>query len=251
MYDYRKCLKTNNLMKGNLYKILTYIFLFSMLSNVCFCQNSNDEEKDYNLLIPRLEVLIESAMKKNGLLLSSKDQIEVQKEELNAIKRNWTKYIGFRAESWYGTFNYMLNYSSGNNLFFIPKSTDRANYNLGMYIDLPFYEILNRKSEIRQARAKISQAENMFKAQKDEINQMVISYYEDLKLKERQFQIQSVNLSYAKVNMEMAKKEFTSGNIEIYEYIRISDITSAVNIQFEQAKSDLILAKKLLEIIQA
>ena len=87
----------------------------------------------------------------------------------------------------------------------------------------------------------------MFKAQKDEINAMVISYYEDLKLKESQFQIQSVNLSYAKVNMEMAKKEFTNGNIEIYEYIRISDITSGVKIQFEQAKSDLMLAKKLLE----
>ena len=232
---------------NNLYKTWIYIFPFILLSNVCFCQNSIDDQKDFKLLIPRLEVLIESAMKKNGLLLSSKDQIEVQKEELNATKRNWTKHIGFRAESWYGTFNYMLNYSSGNNLFVIPKSADRANYNLGVYIDIPFYEIFNRKSKIRQARAKVSQVENMFKAQKDEINAMVISYYEDLKLKESQFQIQSVNLSYAKVNMEMAKKEFTNGNIEIYEYIRISDITSGVKIQFEQAKSDLMLAKKLLE----
>ena len=60
-------------------------------------------------------------------------------------------------------------------------------------------------------------------------------------------EIQAINLSDAKVNMEMAKKEFTNGQIEIYEYIRISDITSGVAKEFQKAKSDLIVAKKLLE----
>ena len=45
----------------------------------------------------------------------------------------------------------------------------------------------------------------------------------------------------------MAKKEFTNGQMEIYEYIRISDITAGVATEFEKAKSNLLLAKKLLE----
>ena len=45
----------------------------------------------------------------------------------------------------------------------------------------------------------------------------------------------------------MAKKEFTNGQIELYEYIRISDITAGITAEFEKAKSNLILAKRLLE----
>jgi outer membrane protein TolC len=109
------------------------------------------------------------------------------------------------------------------------------------------FDIFNRKSEIKQAKAEISQAENLLKLQENEITEIVIRYYEDLILKENLLQIQAANLSDAKVNMEMAKKEFTNGQIELYEYIRISDITAGVTAEFEKAKSNLLLAKRLLE----
>jgi hypothetical protein len=47
--------------------------------------------------------------------------------------------------------------------------------------------------------------------------------------------------------MEMVDKEFRNGITTVSEYVRISDITSRIESDYEQAKSDFFLAKKLLE----
>ena len=87
----------------------------------------------------------------------------------------------------------------------------------------------------------------MVKFQEDEIKETVIRYYEDLLLKQRLLKIRAINLSDAKVNLEMAQKEYTNGQIPLYEYIRISDITSGIETEFEKTKSALATAKKVLE----
>lgn len=176
-----------------------------------------------------------------------KDEIEVKKANLKSKRRNWTRNLGIQADTRYGNFNNLSNNISGNDLVTLASATTQTNYGVGLYLKLPVFDIFNRKSEIKQAKTEISQAKNMVKFQEDEIKEIVIRYYEDLILKESLLEIQATNLSDAKVNMEMAKKEFTNGQIEIYEYIRISDITAGVATEFEKAKSNLLLAKKLLE----
>ena len=47
--------------------------------------------------------------------------------------------------------------------------------------------------------------------------------------------------------MEMVAKEFRNGAIETSEYVRISDMTSRIAVEFEKAKSAFFLSKKLLE----
>ena len=108
-------------------------------------------------------------------------------------------------------------------------------------------DLLNRKSDIKQAQSELSQAKSLVKFQEDEIKETVIRYYEDLLLKQNLLEIQAINLSDAKVNMEMARKEFTNGQIAIYEYIRVADITAGVAVEFEKVKADLLVAKKVLE----
>ena len=49
--------------------------------------------------------------------------------------------------------------------------------------------------------------------------------------------------------MEMVSKEFKNGLIIISEYVRISDMTSRIAVEFEKAKSDFFVSKKLLENI--
>jgi outer membrane protein TolC len=87
----------------------------------------------------------------------------------------------------------------------------------------------------------------MVKFQEYEIRETVIKYYEDLILKQRLLKIRAINLSDAKVNLEMAQKEYTNGQIPLYEYIRISDITSNIQTNFETTKAALMTSKKLLE----
>ncbi|MEM9678861.1 MAG: TolC family protein [Bacteroidota bacterium] len=203
--------------------------------------------ESYRLLIPKLEVLIDSALANNGMLGYRKNEIEVKKANLKSKRRNWTRNFGIQADTRYGTFDNFSNNVSGPNTVTLASTTTQTNYGVGLYLKIPVFDIFNRKSDIKQAKAEISQAESLVKFQEDEIRETVIRYYEDLILKENLLEIQAINLSDAKVNKEMAKKEFTNGQLEIYEYIRISDITAGVATEFEKAKSNLLLAKKLLE----
>lgn len=203
--------------------------------------------ESFKLLIPELEVLIDSALANNGMLGYRKNEIEVKKANLKSKRRNWTRNFGIQADTRYGTFDNFSNNVSGPNTVTLASTTTQTNYGVGLYLKIPVFDIFNRKSDIKQAKAEISQAKSLVKFQEDEIRETVIRYYEDLILKENLLEIQAVNLSDAKVNKEMAKKEFTNGQMEIYEYIRISDITAGVATEFEKAKSNLLLAKKLLE----
>jgi len=228
--------------------IITLVFGFT--NTICFAQNeaiSNNNPGTLKLIIPELKVLVDSAMVHNGMLGYRKNEIDVKKANLKAKRRNWTRNFGIQADTRYGTFDNFSNNLNGPNTVTLASTTVQTNYGVGLYLKIPVFDIFNRKSDIKQAKAEISQAENLVKFQEYEIRETVIRYYEDLILKENLLEIQAVNLSDANVNKEMAKKEFTNGQMEIYEYIRIADITAGVATEFEKAKSNLLLAKKLLE----
>ena len=155
--------------------------------------------------------------------------------------------FGIQADTRYGTFDNFSNNINGPNTVTLSSTTTQTNYGIGLYLKITVFDVFNRKSDIKKSKSEISQAESLVEFQEYEIRETVIRYYEDLILKENLLEIQAINLSDAKVNKEMAKKEFTNGQMEIYEYIRISDITAGVATEFEKAKSNLLLAKKLLE----
>jgi len=232
-----------------LLKILAMVYF---ISASMFAQENDSiasisSVESYRLLIPNLEILIDSALANNGMLGYRKNEIEVKQANLKSKRRNWTRNFGVQADTRYGTFDNFSNNINGPNTVTLASTTQQTNYGIGLYLKIPVFDILNRNSDIKQAKSELSQAKNLVKFQEDEIKETVIRYYEDLILRQNILEIQAINLSDAKVNMEMAKKEFTNGQIEIYEYIRISDITSGVAKEFQKAKSDLIVAKKLLE----
>jgi hypothetical protein len=45
----------------------------------------------------------------------------------------------------------------------------------------------------------------------------------------------------------MVEKEFRNGVIPIAEYVRLSDMTARIQSDYEMAKSDFLLAKRILE----
>jgi outer membrane protein TolC len=162
-------------------------------------------------------------------------------------KRYWTRNFGIQGDTRYGTFDNFSSNVSGPNTVQLSSTTIQTNFGIGFYLKIPVFDVYNRKSDIKQAKAELSQAENLVKFQEDEIKETVIRYYEDLILKQRLLRIRAVNLSDAKVNLEMAQKEYTNGQIPLYQYIRISDITSGIETEFEKTKSALMTSKKLLE----
>ncbi|MBO6605708.1 TolC family protein [Psychroserpens sp.] len=205
------------------------------------------EPESYKLLIPELGVLIDSALANNGMLNYRIDEIEVKKANLKAKRRNWTRNFGIQADTRYGTFDNFSNNVSGPNTVTLASTTTQFNYGVGLYLKIPVFDVFNRRSEIKQAKTEISQAKNLVKFQADEIRETVIRQYEDLLLRQNLFEIQAINLGDAKANKAMAEKEFRNGIIPVYEYVRILDITSGIAREYEKAKSELMLSKKLLE----
>ena len=232
--------------------ILTLVLIL-IVSTVTIAQDLDVNKKQlepYRLLIPKLEVLVDSAWANHGMLMYRKNEINVKEANIIMKKRNWTRNFGVQGDTRYGTFaNFSENISSAGGAINLASNTTQLNFGIGVYLKIPVFDIYNRKSDIKQAEAELNQAENLVKFQKDEIRETVIRYYEDLILKEKLMLIRARNLSDAQVNLEMAKKEYTNGRLLLYEYIRISDITSGIATEYEKAKSALMVSKKVLENI--
>ena len=55
----------------------------------------------------------------------------------------------------------------------------------GVYIKLPLGDLLNRRNQLKAAKAQVAEAHELAEAQKDEIRQLVIKLYQDLLLRQR------------------------------------------------------------------
>jgi len=232
--------------------IILLTFLFIAVANISTvnAQDMNVQDNMDNstkLLIPKLNELIDSALVNNGMLKYRILEIETKRSNLKLKRRDWTRNFGVQADTRYGTFDNFSSNVSGPNTTTLSSYTKQMNYGVGLYLKIPVFDVINRKSNIKQAKAELAQAKSLVKFQEDEIKEMVIRYYEDLVLKQDLLELQAINLGNARVNMEMVEKEFRNGLIPIYEYVRISDITSRVASEYEKAKSEFLVSKKLLE----
>ena len=235
-------------------KIILKILIFIIINALGISYNYGQEIKETGLKentdflnIPELEVLIDSAIANNGMVNYRLLEIEAKKANIKAKKRNWTRNFGLQADTRYGTFNDFSTITGDNSSVNLASNTQQLNYNVGLYLKIPIFDIINQRSEVKRARVEIDQAKYLVKFQEDEIKEFVIRFYEDLILSINLFQIQAINLGDARANKEMAEKEFRNGIIPFYEYVRILDITSSIAMEYEKAKSGLLLSKKLLE----
>jgi outer membrane protein TolC len=230
--------------------IILYL-LFFQISEVKAQNSIEIESKSSNtkLIMPSLNVLIDSAIVNNGMVNYRKLEIDAKDSNLKSKRQYWTRNFGIQADAGYGTFNNLSSISGDNASVNLASNTQQLNYNVGVYLKIPVFDVINRKSQIKQAKSELEQAKSLAKSQEDELKQAVIRNYEELLLKQNLLELRASNLGNARVNMEMVEKEFKNGLIAISEYVRISDMTSRIAAEFEQAKSEFLVSKMLLENI--
>jgi outer membrane protein TolC len=230
--------------------IILYLSFFGIMEVVA--QDSNEREfknASTKLLIPALNELVDSALVYNGMINYRKLEIDSKESNLKSKRQYWTRNFGIQGDTRYGTFNNLSSISGDNATVNLASNTQQLNYNVGLYLKIPVFDVINRKSQIKQAKSELEQAKSLAKSQESELTELVIRYYEDLKLKQNLLELRASNLGNARVNMEMVEKEFKNGLIAISEYVRISDMTSRIASEFEEAKSEFLVSKKLLENI--
>lgn len=227
--------------------IVLGVFFFSFNSSSQELERLESIYNSHQLSIPDLGILIDSALSNSGMLNFRKLEIESKNANLKYQKRYWTRNFGIQGGTRYGTIDNFSSVSGQNSSIDLSTNVEQLDYYVGAYVKFPIFDAVNRRSEIKKAETEIEQAKNLVKFQRDEVVEWVIKYYEDLLLKQNLLELRASNMGNAKVNMEMAEKEFKTGLIPVYEYVRISDITSRISSEYEEAKSEFMIAKRLLE----
>jgi outer membrane protein TolC len=199
---------------------------------------------------PPLADLIDSAVKHNAMVKYRSQEIGAKEANLTSQRNYWMRNLGVQADTRYGTFdNFSSNASSGQSTTLLSVTSKQFNYGAGLFIKLPLYDLVNRKTQIKQAKAEVEQAKSQAQAQQDEIRQIVTRMFQDVLLRQKLLSIKSMNYGSATVNKEMVEKEFRNGIIPVSEYVRLSDMTARIQAEYEMAKSDFLVAKMILEEI--
>jgi len=234
----------------SLLKFILFICINNCLINYVTAQTALIQDTPINkneVGIPPLNVLIDSAIKHNAMVSYRSQDIDAKESNLKSQRNFWLRNLGVQADTRYGTFDNFSSNANGQSTTLLAVTSKQFNYGGGVFIKLPLYDIVNRKNQIKQAKAEVEEAKSMAQAQEDEIRQIVIRQYQDILLRQKLLDLKSLNLGSATVNMDMVEKQFRNGVIPITEYVRISDMTSRIQSEYEMAKSDFLLSKKLLE----
>jgi outer membrane protein TolC len=174
----------------------------------------------------------------------------VAKESALKMQRNsWLRNMGVQGDTRYGNADAFSTNTNGVANTLSNITTKQWNYSVGVYFKIPVFDVVSRKSLINQSNAELEQSKTMVEVQQDEIRQLVIKQYEELLLKQRLLKIRSQSMGSATVNMEMVEREFKNGIIPVTEYVRISDIVTKAQTDYETSKTDFFSAKKILEDI--
>jgi len=234
------------------HKYIKQIFFLLVAMNcnsVLYCQDTRELEDGYSyeLLLPDLNILVEAAWEQHGMVKMREKQIEANTYNLDGKKQNWLRGAGFRANYNYGTTANVSENTAGGSAINLATNSVQETYGLGFFFNLTAFQVINRKSAIRKAEVEIQMAEDFLEFQKFEIKQVVTAQYEDLLLKQELLALAIRNLVDAKISQQLAEKEYKNGLIPIYEFVRLSDITSSKESAYLNAKSGLVLSKRLLE----
>ena len=129
----------------------------------------------------------------------------------------------------------------------ISTARRETTYSGAFFLNMPLNTIVNRRNEIKLAKAEIEQAFQTAEEQRAETRQLIIRQYNDLILKQRLLRIRSNYLETARINMQMVEKEFSNGLVSVTEYTRITELASHAEADYETARIEFLTAYMVLE----
>jgi len=237
-----------------IFLFILVVFSTNLINNRVFCQNKENSAyinpilSDITELIPPLAVLIDSAYENSAIVKSREADMAYKKTSINSTSNLWLKNIGLETYYNYGTADYFSinNTNTGNqSLNNSVQTTNR--YNIGAYLRLPLYDIIDRKNLIKADKYRFEQAYYEKENEKAFLRKQVILQYYDVILKQKLFKVTNESLIESKLQSEMAEKEFAQGELALSELARLKDVRAKSIMQYEQSKYDLINSYLLLQ----
>ena len=126
--------------------VIVLALLMSTHTGVSQTDSGFGMQDDFNILLPKVEVFIDSALAQNGMLSYRKLDLDVREADVKTKKRIWTQNLGLRGDLRYGTFNNFVTADANGSSSFNTTFSQQVNYGLGLYIQLPFFDVWNRNN---------------------------------------------------------------------------------------------------------
>ncbi len=242
--------------KGSIY---SFVFLYF----ICLCKpgiTQNEEnfttfsmlEDDISDYIPPLTALIDSAIIHSPLLKAQDAQIYINKYEIKTAKREWTRNLGLETNIKYGSYDNLQvsQYSEDpeNPSAFLATNT-QTRFSTGIYVKFPFFYLYDRRNQVKIAQEELTQARFDKERMIYELRQLVIQVYNQMLLAQNLVKIHNENSISTDLQVQMAEKMFTNGQLPVSELARLKDIHTRSLINLEQSKSEFQNSFMILEEI--
>lgn len=237
-----------------IYSIVLYLFfvLSVVAQNVAITDSTTNLLQFDKIIIPELEVCIQSALNTSPLLKANEQQVEKLLEEIKIKKKSWLDYVQIDANSRYGLFNQLtLTESTGgvNPDVAVQSAKEQFNYFAGISIKLPLSYFVNNKSEQKILKQSIKESEFKKEELKNELSRLVVIEYFKLKNYYDLLDAQQNNLQTTQIDYLKAKKDVQNGMLGMTEFASIStSYTKAVE-AFMKTKNDYYTQFYILKIL--
>ncbi|MBC3538552.1 TolC family protein [Rufibacter sediminis] len=207
-----------------------------------------------------LPILIETAIT-NSIELENAEAAKLAAiEQRKIVRKNF--YSGFSINSSY-TYGSMNNWSTNGepvNSFNAFDAPLRARYNAGFSMSLPLGQLLSRHNTIKNQDLAIAQVEGSKKLAERAVRMRVITLYQNLVLAKSQLELQQEAYQTAVVSLQLAKRQFKSGEILIDAMSNVQQAytstatalqTAKVNYETQLLMMEETIGTRLIDLIQS
>ncbi len=219
--------------------LIAIVFLYA---STVFGQRNNRQyfnplTDDITQYLPPLSALLDTAVENSPSVRFENLKTDFYRYNVKTEKRNILEHFGLSSElnngRWY--------YNDWNEGFQEPEfyysESRRFNYELGLYVRLPFSSIIDRRNRINKQKkwVEISMAREREVAK--QIRREVITLYNNLLESQRILKITNDYLQWTYVQMQMAENQFVNGQISTAEMTRLKEFQRRGQTEFAKQKA--------------
>lgn len=211
--------------------------------------SSLSAEEYTNITLPPLSLLFENAKSTPNYQLSQvKEQIE--RKLLAKEKRSFLSFFSIRGSYQYGMFGNESTYTDVSIPPYLSYSTQAQNgYTIGGAVMIPLDQLFDLGGKVKRQKFNTKVAELEKEVKFEEIKKEIISLYASANSQFNILKLRVESLVLAKVQYEIAEKDFANGNIQSSELSSEKEKYSLALERFENTKFQFTRDLMILEVI--
>lgn len=188
--------------------------------------------------LPALDSVLAAALQYSPLVKTQEASIFKQEAEMKRNGKLWLQSLQLQVGSQYNTF-----YTNEN--IALPVFGSQT----GLIVRFSLYDIISRKNIVDRSRYEVEEAKQRTDQQRVVIRQMVVSAYQQAVKNQGLLKICNERVQAAESHIIMAEQEFKTGDIQISELSRVTQIAGQAKMELEKAKADFFEAYYQLEVL--